>query len=534
MAKSKSKLANAVPPKARLMLSASVLIVVVVVVVMMGSMGGDMPTSSNERGEASLDLNPHEAQIGRDLPGVAPIVPEDSEIARISAQENERALAEAMSSKDISLTESIRIPATGSAQTGSGAGSGPSYLSRASERQRAADANAQAGAGSGSGSGSRRDGSLDDLDQNRVQAILNQRREQQRQAQNAQQAADAANAASAAAASGSGSRSAQSAGFDRAAFMEQELRRIEPHLSSFAPGVDALRSDAEAPRLQGSARGSGRGRSGAEGGAHNEPASASTRTSQPESSATGASRYLRNYQAPSAPPKPANTVAERLAHYRDVMADAGETADSVDLARLTAPPGQRASEPSSQASDGPPGRVIPAGSILYAVLDTAVNSDSTTYVRATIIQEGPYKGATALGQVTLSGEKVVLQFNSLGLGSRDFSLSAVAVDPDSTQTAIADKVDRHLLERYGMLFGAAFIEGFAEAMSDTATVVNSDGSSTTTRASLPNSRDQAIVATGKVGERLAPIMENRFGRNPTVHVGSGRPIGLMLLEGLPY
>ena len=178
-------------------------------------------------------------------------------------------------------------------------------------------------------------------------------------------------------------------------------------------------------------------------------------------------------------------------------------------------------------------RVVPAGTILYAVLNTGVNSDSTQYVRATIVEEGPYKGANLLGQVRLRGDKVILEFDRMGHRGRDYPLSAIAVDPETQQSALADSVDRHILQRYGMLWGAAFLEGYADALSNTTTVINTDGSQVNVRERLPSSTDQALVAAGRVGERTAPIMAQQFGRAPTVHVDAGRPVGIMLLQGLP-
>lgn len=190
----------------------------------------------------------------------------------------------------------------------------------------------------------------------------------------------------------------------------------------------------------------------------------------------------------------------------------------------------------TQSSGGQAINMIEAGTILYAVLDTGVDTDNTTHVRATIVQEGPFKGAKVLGGVNLAGDKVTLQFDRMGHDGQDYSINAVAVDPTSNeqQTALADKVDRHIVQRYGMLWGAAFLEGYADALTNTTTVTNTDGSQVTTRERTPDASDQALVAAGRVGARTTPLMERQFNRPPTVYVAAGRPIGLMLLQGLAY
>lgn len=122
--------------------------------------------------------------------------------------------------------------------------------------------------------------------------------------------------------------------------------------------------------------------------------------------------------------------------------------------------------------------LIKAGTILYASLDTAVNSDEPGPVMGTIVQ-GDYKGAKIVGALQSAQstdnrpEKIILSFTTLSPldAPASLSISAVAVDPDSARTALASDVDHHYLLRYGTLLASSFATGYAK-------VISSQGSST--------------------------------------------------------
>lgn len=178
------------------------------------------------------------------------------------------------------------------------------------------------------------------------------------------------------------------------------------------------------------------------------------------------------------------------------------------------------------------GSYVPAGTIYYAVLEIGVNSDEISPVRALVVQEGPLKGAMLLGSPERVGEKVVISFNTISMNGKDYAVNAVALDPETMRTAIADDVDNHTFERYFKLATAAALTGYAEALTATSTTKYSDGSEQQVQGSLPKTEDQIAVALGRVGETLVPIYEKEFGRAPTVSVYPDRDLGIMLMSGL--
>lgn len=470
-----SRLKKAVPKRARIMLSITVAIMVVVALGIANMMGSDPADEIRERGSVAINLNPSEQNISRSLPGEESIIPADSEISRTVQAESERAMNEALARQDVSLTQPIRIPGVGGETT---------------------ETNSPDQAPT--------------MDTNVVRDMLAQRRETDRQQRDPVRGATV-------------SSGRTTITFSPSEFLANELERIGEDRNSVASGVGQLVGREIAVRGQGSAQ-LRKVATNSNGQVVRET------TSRPSLASTtlDAASYLGNSTLTSQG-RSASTVAERLEMFRQSSGvDQSRTGAALDIASGFS---ENTSGPVPSTANQ---RMIPAGTILYAVLDTGINSDNATVVRATIVQEGPFKGAHVLGQVDLAGEKVILQFNQMGHRGQDYSLSAVAVDPNTSQAALADNVDRHLLQRYGMLWGSAFIEGFADALSNTTTVINSDGSQVTNRAALPDSSDQALVALGRVGERTTPIMARQFTRKPTVHVAPGRAIGLMLLQGLPY
>src|SRR5262249_13369259 len=104
--------------------------------------------------------------------------------------------------------------------------------------------------------------------------------------------------------------------------------------------------------------------------------------------------------------------------------------------------------------------IIKAGTILYGVLDTAVNSDfPDTPVMVTIV-EGKIKGAKLLGKMVITTsntgqqDRVSLNFTIMNMDEwpRTKGVTAYAIDPDTARTAFASSVNRHYLLRFGAMF----------------------------------------------------------------------------------
>ena len=180
------------------------------------------------------------------------------------------------------------------------------------------------------------------------------------------------------------------------------------------------------------------------------------------------------------------------------------------------------------------GIMIKAGSIIYAVLQTSINTDEPGPILATIVT-GPFKGARLIGTVQTNneGEKVLLSFSSMTLPNypSSISISSVAIDPNTSRTAFSTYTDNHILLRYGTLFASAFLSGFGQAVSQSSSVIsqNQAGDTVISNVSL-GAREKTLIALGTVGSRWGDQLSPIFTRPPTVHVKSGVGLGILFLS----
>lgn len=179
------------------------------------------------------------------------------------------------------------------------------------------------------------------------------------------------------------------------------------------------------------------------------------------------------------------------------------------------------------------GTVIKAGTVMYATLDTGINSDEKSPILATIVA-GELKGARLIGEFALVGETVVVTFTKINIPQLATSApcKAFAIDPDTARTALAHNVDNHYMLRYGSLFASSFVSGFAEAVTSSGSQTSSGaGGLLTTRAPLTIG-EQIATAIGAVGTAYAQIMGANFQTPPTVTVEGGASIGVLLNDDL--
>lgn len=189
--------------------------------------------------------------------------------------------------------------------------------------------------------------------------------------------------------------------------------------------------------------------------------------------------------------------------------------------------------PGSVSSVGRP-PAVKAGTILYAVLLTAVNSDEPGPVLAEIVQ-GKLKGGRLIGSLSNQGKKVLLSFNTLNLPklSQSIAINTVAIDEGTARTALSSYTNNHYWLRYGTLFASAFIQGYGQSFLNSgspyagAVIINP----TNTTPDL-SPRDRVFVGLGQVGLQYSTVLRDVFNTPPTVHVFSGTPMGILFLADL--
>lgn len=217
----------------------------------------------------------------------------------------------------------------------------------------------------------------------------------------------------------------------------------------------------------------------------------------------------------------ASVGAGQIVYLREFPAGVAETA-SVEKAMPVSLPGSAASA------------ALKPGDLLYAVIDTGVNSDVPSAVMATVAS-GTYRNARLLGGFQRHDERLVLAFTRAVLPSGEtIQFEAYAVDPATSEASVASSVDTHFFSRWGGLVASAFLEGLGTAKrysGSQSTIYGYNGESTDQMVwNTYSLSDQAWIAAGKVGEKAGKIFERQFDRVPTVYLESGTPVGVLVLN----
>lgn len=188
----------------------------------------------------------------------------------------------------------------------------------------------------------------------------------------------------------------------------------------------------------------------------------------------------------------------------------------------------------SQGATSP--TLITAGTVLFAVIDTAVSTDEPGPILATITN-GRFTGAKLIGELQSTGpraEKITINFSTMIPKGAEHSMAikAVAVDPDTSRTGIATSVDHHYLERYGMLLASSFMTGYSKVITQEGTVSTTaaNAGSTTTVSPQLSGKKEIYAALGDVGKALGTSAAENVNRANTITVNSGTGIGLLFLS----
>lgn len=189
---------------------------------------------------------------------------------------------------------------------------------------------------------------------------------------------------------------------------------------------------------------------------------------------------------------------------------------------------------------GPPGSVavikrplIKAGTIYYAILETAVNSDyPDTPVMAKIVT-GPYAGAKLLGKLSLQKDKDRLSLN-FNLMDKDEWISAkpinaFAIDPDTAKTVMASSVDYHYFKRYGAIMATSFLTGYSNAITNAGTSTTGIFGTSTTHPEL-SAQSKIAVGLGQVGTTIGAAIADYINTPNTVKINAGVALGILFMS----
>ena len=199
---------------------------------------------------------------------------------------------------------------------------------------------------------------------------------------------------------------------------------------------------------------------------------------------------------------------------------------------------------SPQSNGGPASPATPpfikAGDVLFAVLDTSVNSDEPGPILATIVS-GKLNGSKLIGSFTLptNSDKMVINFNTMSVpgAPKTTSINAYAIDPNTARTALSTRANHHYLLRYGSLFASTFIEGFGNAFQSANTTVTIGGVGGATNTTIANgvgrtTLDNAVIGLATLGKAWGQVAQQQWSTPTTVELCSGTGIGVLFTQDL--
>jgi intracellular multiplication protein IcmE len=177
--------------------------------------------------------------------------------------------------------------------------------------------------------------------------------------------------------------------------------------------------------------------------------------------------------------------------------------------------------------------LIPAGEIEYAQLMVEANSDVPGPVLALLVS-GPLSGSKLLGTFTVVDDYLTISFETIVVDGESYAISAVALDPSTTLPGMATEVDHRYFKKIVLPAAAAFIEGFAEAVSQTeeTTITIDTGSDTTTSTNGdPTTEEEIANGIEEAGQEISEILEEMADDTETlVKIHAGTPIGVLFTE----
>lgn len=182
----------------------------------------------------------------------------------------------------------------------------------------------------------------------------------------------------------------------------------------------------------------------------------------------------------------------------------------------------------TEKSGGP---VIKAGSILFAVLDTGVNSDEPSPILATVVS-GNLKGSKLIGKFTRVDKRVLLSFNVMNVEEFDHTIgvNAVAIDENTARTAVSGNVNSHYLLRYGSLFASAFLSGVSQGVIQSGTTEDCFLGICHKVHDKITPGEYVALGLGNVGQQYAATMGQNFNVPPTIKIEGGTGMGILFMS----
>lgn len=192
----------------------------------------------------------------------------------------------------------------------------------------------------------------------------------------------------------------------------------------------------------------------------------------------------------------------------------------------------------SGASDPATGKykdnlIVPAGSIIYAQLLNDLNSDFPGPALAQVLS-GPLAGGRALGSFRVQAEEyLTLSFSRIVKDGVVYSVNGVAIDQETTFSALQSDVDHHYWTRVIIPAAAKFLEGYAAAVAETGTeTTTTAGGGVATAEPEPSAKEELYAGINAATADVTEILKEGANKPVTVKVFRGTTMGILFMDSI--
>lgn len=150
------------------------------------------------------------------------------------------------------------------------------------------------------------------------------------------------------------------------------------------------------------------------------------------------------------------------------------------------------------------------------------------------LQEGPFAGGYALGKFQIAPDDVhlILTFSTLSYGGRTYSVSAVAVDPQSQVSGVTGDIDHHFFVRYVMPGAVGFLQGAVNILKANQTVVMNGTTSTVAGPQLSTAQLALLMGSSAADRLQEATTPHGVLSLPEVKIAPGSGLGFLLLKSV--
>lgn len=176
------------------------------------------------------------------------------------------------------------------------------------------------------------------------------------------------------------------------------------------------------------------------------------------------------------------------------------------------------------------------GTILYAVTDFELNSDSDNFVQATIIS-GKYRGSKVQGSFKRQQDKRLgLTFDRIATNLGTLQMEGVALDPVEERAGVVSEVNNHYWSRIGGILAASVIKGVGQqkAAEGNTVTISAGGTAGAVQTTVPrrSTTDYLLIGAGEAASDASEIILENTRRPPTIIVKAGTEIAIALRNDL--